>query len=472
MCLIERLNKPPLIMAALVSIFVMCLFHIVIGFMRPVPDFSTYDLFNIAPITDFSVDYNCFNKQRNVFHVWGGWKKYEYDYTESHYEYNFYDKGTEITKINGKYFCYNRATKTYMDLLNNGQIIKNGTECPEEYKKNCGRIDTLNQELCIKEDEKCPLYDVGIGNQEDTNNYEYDIDSNVYYSKDNFNIQNKAIIAKFNLSDGQPCYDENETLWRRFSSKETDISHLTCVKIKVFGKGSDDRYKDRGNITYKRLYQDNLSPRAQNEIINEVAYNPISLYTREFFGIDKACNDNFNITDISKFKFSQNADKIIEAVQGFVTLGCCLALFIIECNSCKSDDRVIPGKIYCWIYLSYIIISCGFLVSKIVAFVRAKKFGGSYDYNCSDSITNELIRVGNENNKKAFTYSKICLFAEVSLLGIHFLVFIVGLILHLFDNKRNYQENKPQNDYKDYKEAPPVEIPYADYPNYQTPTAT
>ena len=101
-----------------------------------------------------------------------------------------------------------------------------------------------------------------------------------------------------------------------------------------------------------------------------------------------------------------------------------------------------------------------------------KNLVGSDDYNCSDSITNELIRVGNESNKKAFTYSKICLFAEVSLLGIHFLAFIIGLILHLFDNKINYQENKPQNDYKDYKEAPPVEIPYADYPNYQTPTAT
>ena len=57
-----------------------------------------------------------------------------------------------------------------------------------------------------------------------------------------------------------------------------------------------------------------------------------------------------------------------------------------------------------------------FLIAKIVAFVRAKKFGGEDDYNCSDSITNELIGVGNENNRKAFTYSKICLFGEVSLL--------------------------------------------------------
>ena len=56
----------------------------------------------------------------------------------------------------------------------NGQIIKKGTKCPSEYPKNCGRIDTLEQELCIKENEKCPLYDAGIGNQTDLDNYKYD----------------------------------------------------------------------------------------------------------------------------------------------------------------------------------------------------------------------------------------------------------------------------------------------------------
>ena len=109
----------------------------------------------------------------------------------------------------------------------------------------------------------------------------------------------------------------------------------------------------------------------------------------------------------------------------------------------------------------------------IVAFVRAKRYGGTDDYNCSDSITNELIRVGNENNRKAFTYNKICLFSEVALLGANFLVFIVGLIWLLINKFiLDYQGYKTQISYKDYKEAPPVEIPYADYPNYQTPTST
>ena len=298
-------------------------------------------------------------------------------------------------------------------------------------------------------------------------NYIYDIDSNVYYSKDTFNIQNKAIIARFNLSDGQPCYDDNETLWRKFSSKETVSSHLTCTKIKILNKGSDDRYKARGYITYKRLYQDNLSSRAKDKIMNDVGYEALYLYTREFFGVNKTCNENFNITDISNLKFSQNADKIMEIVQGFIMAIVCFVFCIIECKSLGDNETSIDGGVYCWIYLSYIIMSLGFLIAKIVAFVRAKKFGGSDDYNCSDSITNELIRVGNENNKKAFTYSKICLFGEVSLLGINFLVFIVGLIIYLFDNiSLNFNGYKPHSDYKDYQEDPAVEIPYANYPSY------
>ena len=117
----------------------------------------------------------------------------------------------DITKINGKYFCYKNIS--YIDLLNNGQIIKNGTKCPHEYKKNWGKIDTLNQELCIKENEKCPLYDIGIGIKPDKINYNYNENSNIYFNNDNYNAINKTIIAKLILNDGQPCYNLNEKLW-------------------------------------------------------------------------------------------------------------------------------------------------------------------------------------------------------------------------------------------------------------------
>ena len=57
-------------------------------------DFSTYGLFNIAPITDFSVGNNCYNKQTNVFHVWGGRKQLEWDFFNNRFEYKYYDAST------------------------------------------------------------------------------------------------------------------------------------------------------------------------------------------------------------------------------------------------------------------------------------------------------------------------------------------------------------------------------------------
>ena len=151
-----------------------------------------------------------------------------------------YNEGkTDIKKVNGKYFCYKHIS--YINLLNNGQIIKNESECPSEFPKNCGKLDTLEQELCIKENEKCPLYDLGIGNKSDDDNYIYDEYSNIYYNNDNYTKKNKTIIGRLILNDGQPCYNSLEKLWKKFVSEEAVETNLKC-DIEVYGKYNDDRY--------------------------------------------------------------------------------------------------------------------------------------------------------------------------------------------------------------------------------------
>ena len=95
------------------------------------------------------------------------------------------------------------------------KLVK-GENCKENYK-NCGIIDTLEQKLCIEQDEECPLYDVRIKtNEENFNDISYDkvINSNIYYNNLNYynNILDKKIIGKLILNNGQPCYDSNEKL--------------------------------------------------------------------------------------------------------------------------------------------------------------------------------------------------------------------------------------------------------------------
>ena len=70
----------------------------------------------------------------------------------------------------------------------------------------------MEQELCIKNEDKCPLYDVGIGQNTDTANYisKSETEGNVYYNNEDYNDPNKRIIGKLFLNEGQPCYRLNE----------------------------------------------------------------------------------------------------------------------------------------------------------------------------------------------------------------------------------------------------------------------
>ena len=232
----DSFNQAPAIIIISTPILLIGVLHITIGFLRKEPDFNTYALFNSSLFYDFSLsDDICKDKEINIFHTWGGWKRYGSATVGKVTTITItITDVTDVTKINGKYFCH--KTISYIDLLNNGQIIKNGTQCPEEYKKNCGRIDTLNQELCIKENDKCPLYDIEIGYPPNSNmyknlkiyipNYTYDKNSNIYYNNENYNDPNKTIKGKLILNDGQPCNDPTEKLWRSFSSLEAINTHL------------------------------------------------------------------------------------------------------------------------------------------------------------------------------------------------------------------------------------------------------
>ena len=261
-----------------------------------VNEFNPYCFFDSSPLFDFSISSDCGDKTPVIFHRWQGRVEREIYYDE---DFNQQEKitlfdETDLTKINGNYFCYKHIS--YKDLLGNGQIIKNVTECPSEYSKNCGRIDTLGQKLCIKDAEKCPLYDVGLGYQSDTDNYIINEgNSQSYYNKDGYNKPDKKIIGKLMLNQGQPCYYPLETLWTQFDRDENALTHLSC-KLEIFDKYEDDRYELRGNITYKKLYKENLNQRCRDLVMDNINGDEVVyLYKREFYGIDKECDAKYNL---------------------------------------------------------------------------------------------------------------------------------------------------------------------------------
>ena len=432
-----------MIFVELIAIFTINVVHAVLGFLIKVNYFNINDLLGASPLFDFSISDDCQDKTAVVFHKWGGRLDYEWTVDEN---LNPTQKivvvdETGLKKINGYYFCYKNIS--YLDLLYNGQIIKEGEECPSEYRKSCGRLDTLKQKLCIKETEKCPLYDVGLGSASDSENYDFVSGANVYYNNENYNKPNQKIIRRLVLNDGQPCYNTSEKLWRSYSSKEGFKTNLQC-DMEIFGKYNDDRYEERGEISYKRLYQDNLNSECQNIVVpylsgNEKAY----LYKREFFGIEKECNSKYNLKEDS-YKYLHNSEEseyYLLLIEGILVAALSLPFLLIQIISCSSDDDIIPGWLYCIFYSIFMAMLFCCFVCQSVFYSRVAN-NDLTGYNCSDDITNEIIKNGFEDSSRNILYITINFYLELCLFAGNWIAILVGYLMNnteacLHDNSSN-----------------------------------
>ena len=383
--------------------------HFVFFFFMKETDFNTiFDTLDSSPIFNLRIAHTCNQDEHIVFQYWKGKDRakeyYLYDATKPKIEGK-----TEIAKINGYYFCY-EVKKSYKELLYSGQIISKSQKCPFGYK-NCGTIDTLEQELCIPENDNCPLYDAGIGKENGIykNNiyYKFHGESKIYYNNKNYDELDKKIIGKLILNDGLPCYDINEKLWKKFSDDEVEDTHLKC-NLEIFGKSNDDRYKEIGEISYFQLYQDNLGDYFSlfdNKRV-ELKSNFVSLYKREFLGINKECDEKSNLSEDSykKLKKSQKSIKLLLIIEPIIMF---LSIFSLIVGACLGNcDNVF---ICVFIFIGLLILSS--LVCYVVFLLRIIRNDLSYD--CSDKITNELFKIQNDNTKITILYSLINLGADL-----------------------------------------------------------
>ena len=327
-------------------------------------------------------------------------------------------------------------------------------------------IDTLEQQLCIKDTDKCPLYDVGIGSNPDNNKYEDT--ANIYYNKkDNYNEVNKKIIGKLILNEGQPCYKLDEKLWRIFSSDEAGEEHLKC-ELEVFGKLNDDRYDNKGDISYKKIYDDNLGSAIYNELFLDVdeklANTKVTLYKREFLGIDKSCDKEADISkdNYKKLRKNQKNEGLCILIEAIIILvfwiGIIIYIIILKCKGGSIDN-------FCEVSLVFLVIC---LILNLICMICQAVFLGriikyDFSYDCSDEITNEVLRLENLNTKKSIKYSAINLGFDVFYILFNVLSFLIVILkekcdrceIHLCfknkDKKNNYQtdynnQNKIKND--------------------------
>ena len=386
---LSNLIEEYFIIIVLIFIIVITIIHFVFYFKIKKTDLNfIFQAFDSSPLFDFSVDSNCNANSHVIFHTLEGIN----DQTK-----------TNIEKIDGKYFCYKKIL--YKDLLYNGQIIKKEENCPEKFNKNCGIIDTLEQQLCIKNEDNCPLYDIGLGIP--PNYEEYETQGNIYYNKNIYNSPNKKIIGKLILNEGQPCYGLNEKLWRKFISLEIGDGNLKC-KLEIFNKLNDERYERKGDITYQELYKDNLGRYYNYFDEEELKNNKVSLYKRELLGINKFCDEKKEISkdNYNKLRKNQEMSKVCLLVEVIVIFSALILSICLFCLiACASPSHGAGGSCECLFNIPAII--CLSLI--LVCIICQSVFLGNiikydFDYDCSDEITNEILRKENKNTKTTIKY--------------------------------------------------------------------
>ena len=118
----------------------------------------------------------------------------------------------EYKIINSNYVCVKKSEKTYKQLMESKQIFPKGSECKNDYKS-CGIIDTLENILCVPENDPCPITLADIENSNISLKYNYRLNS----------PNKNQILSIFKLTDDSiPCIHPRENTWKYYYELEHD----------------------------------------------------------------------------------------------------------------------------------------------------------------------------------------------------------------------------------------------------------
>ena len=324
-----------------------------------------------------------------------------------------YDSRDSINfiKYEGFSFCINEGKNVFEYKYYLENSVSKNEECANGFKS-CGYLDTLDQKLCIKINEECPINDLII-NKEEEGPKDYitiPLKHNKYLHYTNKNNKNH-IITKLKLNEhNQPCIEPGEYNWKYYYFLEQSSSNCkTSIKSKIY----DSRYIEIDSINKYELYYD-------NGVLNSIQHLPlydtqilrndiIYLYKRTFLGINKICmeKNKYSFEYFINLKEKQSNTKyyiqlnlIILGIIIFTTI-LLLAIAVIAGNTQILKIFFFIGILFISIFTHTDNVSLAVLmvltIIHIVLFIFNLKslinlVGIDIKFNCGDSITNALIR--------------------------------------------------------------------------------
>lgn len=404
------------------------------------------------PLIEFDLTYNKTNNETQdksrlgPFFKWPGIYELDYDAINDRDYYRTVCPPYYMYKIYGYYFDYTKY-KTYEELLNNGNIIKKNSECKNGYK-NCGVIDTLEQQLCLPENISCPINDIQIiDSRFDSliNPYKekgYDFKESTSYLGDQVtflysnNQTDKSIIGRILLNGNWPCANPTEFSWEKSEYIETNETKICKNKYK--GNLYDKTYNPFGVISYNRLYKDNLNSNHFYDADSTKSKKTyLNFFQHTFIGVDRECLKDSNIKDIpDSLNMVDLLDWIRYCSLAFAILNFLFVVLVINFDLCldkysDSDNESyldIPEKFY-------LLLNSVAFVLYMFSFVYFTERTANFD--CSDDIINDKIHLLNRQ----------LLIKKISTLGYDILFFIFVVIVIA---RRIYKKIYDVNIFSDY----------------------
>ena len=236
------------------------------------------------------------------------------------------------------------------------------------------------------------------------------------------------------INDGQPCYRSEEKLWRKFHEEEGFETHLKC-ELEINGKLTDNRYENQGNITYDEIYEDNLSKQNYDLIKDRLKGENVSLFKREFLGIDRNCDEKMNITKekYDNFQYAQTSEKFCTFAEGIIIISLWFPLLIMTILwQCFNRDSDIRNKVLFFFFLFFMLLIIICMICHGIFLVKIKAYDLSYK--CSDETTNELLRLENENTKSSILYTSISLGIDIFVLSVNIIALFIAYLWQKYES--------------------------------------
>ena len=315
-----------------------------------------------------------------------------------------------LKKWHSNIFCskkYKKEINGYKHYFQNS-ILK-GENCSEGYK-NCGKLDDMDNYLCLSINESCPINDIKILDERNDNLTDYESykigDKYLYFTNTS---TESPIITKLKTAEGKLCHgrgyyhtdypqfilDSNFEIYGCRYEIQNNLYDESIEKLDIITK--DELYKDNGIDMFSR-YNDSC----------EYPYFSLNadifLYPKRYIGFNKQClkENNLNIDD--KIFKPENINIINESLlknrnQHSILIWISIAaidFYLMTCFFIDIDEDNTFLNFYIWSAITLPF----YLAMNIVAIIGLAAISNIKKYPlCNDEMTNLKIELFNNKSR-------------------------------------------------------------------------